>query len=31
MLEPYTPPGAAALKPIFKSGKNPETWTGMDA
>ena len=23
--------GAAALKPIFKSGKNPETWVGMDA
>ena len=31
MLEPYTPAGAAALKPMFKSGKNPETWVGMDA
>ena len=31
MIEPYTPSGAAALKPIFKSGKNPETWVGMDA
>ncbi len=31
MIEPYTPAGAAALKPIFKSGKNPETWVGMDA
>ncbi len=31
MIEPYTPSGAAALKPMFKSGKNPETWVGMDA
>ncbi len=31
MLEPYTPAGAAELKPMFKSGKNPETWVGMDA
>jgi len=31
MLEPYTPAGDAALKPMFKSGKNPETWVGMDA
>jgi iron(III) transport system substrate-binding protein len=31
MIEPYTPAGAAALKPMFKSGKNPETWVGMDA
>jgi iron(III) transport system substrate-binding protein len=31
MIEPYTPANAAALKPIFKSGKNPETWVGMDA
>ena len=30
MIEPYTPAGAAALKPIFKSGKNPRpgsAWT----
>src|SRR5688572_17710039 len=31
MIEPYTPANAAALKPMFKSGKNPETWVGMDA
>jgi iron(III) transport system substrate-binding protein len=31
MLEPYTPAGAAALKPLFRSGKSPETWVGMDA
>src|SRR5258708_11191775 len=31
MLEPYTPPGAAALKPSFRSGKTPDTWVGMDA
>jgi iron(III) transport system substrate-binding protein len=31
LLIPYTPVGAEALKPTFKSGKNPETWTGMDA
>ncbi|MBM3645065.1 MAG: putative 2-aminoethylphosphonate ABC transporter substrate-binding protein [Alphaproteobacteria bacterium] len=31
MLEPYTPAGSAALKPIFRSGKSPETWVGMDA
>src|SRR5260221_10470920 len=31
MIEPYTPSGAAALKPMFKSGKSPETWVGMDA
>src|SRR5713101_1292448 len=31
MIEPYTPAGAAALKPMFKSGKTPETWVGMDA
>ena len=31
MLEPYTPAGAAELKPVFKSGKSPETWVGMDA
>ncbi|MBM3648471.1 MAG: putative 2-aminoethylphosphonate ABC transporter substrate-binding protein [Alphaproteobacteria bacterium] len=31
MIEPYTPAGSQRLKPIFKSGKNPETWVGMDA
>ena len=31
MLEPYTPAGAAALKPLFRSGKTPDTWIGMDA
>jgi len=31
MLEAYTPAGSAALKPIFRSGKSPETWVGMDA
>ena len=31
MLEPYTPVGADKLKPMFKSGKSPETWVGMDA
>jgi iron(III) transport system substrate-binding protein len=31
MLEPYTPKGAEALKPGFRSGKSPDTWVGMDA
>ncbi len=31
MLEPYTPRGAEALKPAFRSPRNPMTWTGMDA
>jgi len=31
LLEPYTPKGAADLKPVFRSGANPETWIGMDA
>src|ERR1041385_1943642 len=31
LLVPYTPKDSAALKPVFRSGKNPETWTGMDA
>src|SRR5262245_58238068 len=31
MIEPYTPAFAKDLKPVFKSGKNPETWVGMDA
>jgi len=31
MLQPYTPRGAAALKPGFRSAKDPMTWAGMDA
>ena len=31
MLQPYTPAGDAQIKPMFKSGKTPETWVGMDA
>ncbi|HZB37352.1 MAG TPA: putative 2-aminoethylphosphonate ABC transporter substrate-binding protein [Beijerinckiaceae bacterium] len=31
LLEPYTPPAAKDLKPIFRSGKNPDSWIGMDA
>src|SRR3954467_2741580 len=31
MLEPYTPKGAEALKPGFRSGKTPDSWVGMDA
>jgi iron(III) transport system substrate-binding protein len=31
LLEPYTPPAAKDLKPVFKSGKDPERWVGMDA
>lgn len=31
MIEPYTPAGAAQLKPMFRSGKTPDTWVGMDA
>jgi iron(III) transport system substrate-binding protein len=31
MIEPYTPAGAGALKPMFRSGKTPDTWVGMDA
>lgn len=31
MLEPYTPKGAEALKPMFRSGKTPDPWVGMDA
>jgi iron(III) transport system substrate-binding protein len=31
MLEPYTPKGAEALKPSFRSGKTPDPWVGMDA
>ena len=31
LLEGYTPKGADQLKPAFRSGKNPLTWTGLDA
>jgi iron(III) transport system substrate-binding protein len=31
MLEPYTPRGADALRPNFRSAREPMTWTGMDA
>jgi iron(III) transport system substrate-binding protein len=31
MLEPYSPAGAAALRPSFRSSRDPMTWTGMDA
>jgi iron(III) transport system substrate-binding protein len=31
LLEPYTPPPSKELKPMFKSGKSPEHWVGMDA
>jgi iron(III) transport system substrate-binding protein len=31
MLLPYTPKGIDGLKKVFRSGKDPETWTGMDA
>lgn len=31
MLEPYSPPSAAALRPNFHSARNPMTWTGMNA
>jgi iron(III) transport system substrate-binding protein len=31
MLEPYTPNGAEALRPNFRSPRSPMTWVGMDA
>jgi len=31
MLEGYSPKGIADVKPVFKSSKNPPSWTGMDA
>jgi iron(III) transport system substrate-binding protein len=31
LLETYKPAGADALKPVFRDGKDPYTWTGMDA
>jgi iron(III) transport system substrate-binding protein len=30
LLEPYKPTGADALKPVFRDGIEPYTWTGMD-
>jgi len=31
LLEGYTPKGADQVKPVFRSPKNPMTWTGLDA
>jgi len=31
LLEPYSPKGIAEVKSVFRSGKNPPAWTGMDA
>ena len=31
MLLPYTPAGAEALRPQFRSDRSPMTWVGMDA
>ncbi|HEV2511500.1 putative 2-aminoethylphosphonate ABC transporter substrate-binding protein [Bosea sp. (in: a-proteobacteria)] len=31
LLEAYKPNGADALKPVFRDGNEPYTWTGMDA
>ena len=31
MLEPYAPKGIGEVKPVFRSTKNPPSWTGMDA
>jgi iron(III) transport system substrate-binding protein len=31
MLHAYSPKGVEKLKPVFRSSKNPTTWTGMDA
>jgi iron(III) transport system substrate-binding protein len=31
LLEPYTPKGVEALKPVFRDQAPPATWTGMDA
>ncbi|CAN7663626.1 putative 2-aminoethylphosphonate ABC transporter substrate-binding protein [Bosea sp. LjRoot90] len=31
LLETYKPVGADALKPVFRDGNEPYTWTGMDA
>lgn len=31
LLEPYKPAGAEKLKEVFRDGKDPYAWTGMDA
>ena len=31
LLLPYSPKGVDQLKPVFRSAKNPTTWTGLDA
>lgn len=31
MLQPYSPKDVDKIKPVFRSEKNPPTWTGMDA
>ena len=31
MLQPYSPKDVDKIKPIFRSDKDPVTWTGMDA
>jgi iron(III) transport system substrate-binding protein len=31
LLEPYTPKGVDALKPVFRDPTAPYSWTGMDA
>jgi iron(III) transport system substrate-binding protein len=31
LLQPYTPKDADKIKPVFRSSKNPMTWTGLDA
>jgi iron(III) transport system substrate-binding protein len=31
LLETYKPPGSDSLKAAFRDGKDPYTWTGMDA
>lgn len=31
MLEPYTPKDAMALRPQFRSARDPMTWVGLDA
>ena len=31
LLEAYSPKGVDQIKPVFRSSKNPVTWTGLDA
>jgi iron(III) transport system substrate-binding protein len=31
LLHAYSPKGVDQIKPVFRSSKNPTTWTGMDA